>query len=230
VEVGELVPGLWRWTAPHPEWTPDQGGPDGWEAEVASFYCEAAGDVLLIDPIVPADGSERERFWRALDRDVERVGAPHVVLTCAWHARSAGDVLGRYSAARLWTHADDVGELPAGVVATDPFRPGDELPGGASAIVGVVGGGSEVLLWIPSRAALAAGDTLLGGGPYGVRMCPDSWLGDSDPVAARAELRARLENLPVELVLVTHGESLLAGGPKALEQALVELREERGRG
>ena len=90
MEVGELVPGLWRWTAPHPEWTPDQGGPDGWEAEVASFYCEAEGDILLIDPIVPAEGSERERFWRALDRDVERVGAPHVVLSCAWHVRSGG--------------------------------------------------------------------------------------------------------------------------------------------
>jgi hypothetical protein len=221
MEVAELAPGLWRWTARHPEWTPDQGGPEGWEPEVASYYCEAAGDVLLIDPIVPADGGERERFWRALDHDVEKPGALHVVLTCAWHARSSGAVLVRYRGARLWTHADDLDELPAGVVATNPFRPGDALPGGASAIAAAVGGPvTDVLLWLPSHAALVSGDTLLGGGPAGVRVCPDSWLGGADPAEVRAGLRTRLGALPVERVLVTHGEPLLANGRSALEREL----------
>lgn len=221
MDVAQLVPGLWRWTARHPAWTLEEGGPDGWEPDVASFYCEAAGDVLLIDPIVPAAGGDRERFWRALDRDVERAGAPHVVLTCVWHVRSTADVLARYAGARLWTYADDLGELPAGVVATDPFRPGDALPGNASAIAGAVGGPvTDVLLWLPSHAALASGDTILGGGPHGVRLCPDSWLGGADPTGVRAELRARLEGLPVERVLVTHGESLVTGGRAALDLAL----------
>ena len=221
MQVEKLAPGLWRWTARHPDWTPEQGGPDGWEPDVASFYCEADADILLVDPLVPSDGSEEERFWRALERDVEKLGPPHVVLTCAWHARSAADVLARYSGARLWTHADDLGELPAGVVATDPFRPGDTLPGNASAIAGAVGGPvTDVLVWLPSHAALVSGDTILGGGPAGIRLCPDSWLGDADPVAVRAALRARLDGLPIERVLVTHGEPLLAGGREALDRAL----------
>ena len=137
--------------------TPDQGGPEGWDPDVASFYCEAEGDVLLIDPMVPADGSEREHFW-LLDDAGEGRCAPR-----GFHlrgARSAGDILNRYTGAQLWSHADDLDELPAGVVATGPFRPGDQLPGGTSAIEGVVGGGGEVLLWIPTHGALAAGDSL----------------------------------------------------------------------
>ena len=175
--------------------------------------------MLLLDPIVPADAEERARFWRALDRDVEKAGTPHVVLTCAWHSRSSADVLARYPGARLWAHADGAAELPAGVVATDPFRPGDPLPGGASAVHGAVGD-AEVLLWLPSHAALVAGDTLLGGGSAGIRLCPDAWLGGADPAAVRAELRARLEGLPVERVLVTHGEPVLEGAREALDRAL----------
>ena len=219
MDVRELAPGLWRWTARHPEWTPDQGGPGGWEAEVASFYCEAEGSLLLVDPIVPSGLPEQERFWRALDRDVTRVGSPHVLLTCAWHARSSNDVMERYPGTRLWVHAAGAAELPAAVVATDPFRAGDFLAGGVWAIDSTVVDG-EVLLWLPSHAALACGDTLLGGGPAGIRVCPDSWLDGADPAAVRAELRARLGGLPVERVLVTHGEPVLTNGRNALERAL----------
>lgn len=219
--VAEIASGLWRWTARHPAWTPDDGGPDGWEPEVASVYCEAEGDVLLIDPIVPAEDDERKRFWVALDRDVERAGTPHIVLTCAWHARSTADVLARYAGARLWTSADDLDELPAGVVATDPFHPGDALPGGAAAIAGAVGGRvPDVLIWLPSHATLVAGDTLVGGGTAGVRLCPDLWLGDQNLPLVRVRLRARLDGLPVERILVAHGEPLLAGGREALDRAL----------
>jgi glyoxylase-like metal-dependent hydrolase (beta-lactamase superfamily II) len=221
VEVVELAPGLWRWTARHPDWTPEQGGPEGWEPEVASYHCESGSDLLLIDPIVPDDGDDRDRFWRALDRDVERVGKPNVVLTCAWHARSTGAVLDRYGGVRLWTFADGVDELPSGVAATDPFRPGDQLPGGAVAIAGLVFDKmADVLVWLPSHSALVAGDTLIGGGPAGIRVCPDSWLGDADPAAARAALRERLEDVAAERVLPTHGEPLLSGARAALDRAL----------
>ena len=79
---------------------------------------------------------------------------------------------------------------------------------------------TDVLVWLPSHAALVSGDTLLGDGAGGIRLCPDSWLGDADPVAVRAELRLRLERLPVERVLPTHGEPVLAGGRHALDRAL----------
>ena len=114
MEVCEIAPGLWRWTARHPDWTPDQGGADGWEPEVASYYCEAGGDILLIDPIVPAVGSERDRFWEALDRDAARIGAPQVVLTGAWHARSAQRRARAVSRQRAsWAPAEAAAGLPA---------------------------------------------------------------------------------------------------------------------
>jgi glyoxylase-like metal-dependent hydrolase (beta-lactamase superfamily II) len=201
MEVAQLAPGLWRWTARHLDWTPEQGGPDGWGPEVASYYVEVGGSIVLVDPIVSADEADRARFWRALDRDVERLGAPQVLLTCEWHARSTEDVLERYDGSRSWIGAE-----------------GAALPGGAHAIPGLVGG--DVLIWLPSHAALVAGDTLLGSGAAGIRLCPDSWLGDQDPVAARASLRERLRGLEVALVLPTHGEPVLSDGSDALARAL----------
>ena len=41
MEVRSLRPGLWCWSAPHPDWTPAEGGPGGWSRDVWSLYCEA---------------------------------------------------------------------------------------------------------------------------------------------------------------------------------------------
>src|SRR3954469_8861528 len=79
MEAAELAPGLWRWTV----------------GEAGCFYVEADDATLVVDPLVPAD--EAERFWRALDRDVERRGLPlAVLLPGAAHARDADDVAARY--------------------------------------------------------------------------------------------------------------------------------------
>ncbi len=220
MEVAELAPGLWRWTSSHPEWTPDQGGPEGWDEDVAAYLCEADGDLLLIDPIVPSDTAEAGRFWRALDRDAVRSGTPHVVLTGVWHARNCADVLARYPGTRLWVPAGDTEPLPAGLQATDEFRAGDRLPAGALAIEGIIDGYAEALLWLPSHAALVSGDTLLGGGPAGVRLCPESWREGTDTAEVRATLRDRLAGLPVELILVSHGEPVLEHARAALDDAL----------
>jgi glyoxylase-like metal-dependent hydrolase (beta-lactamase superfamily II) len=201
VVVEELAPGLWRWTAVHPEWTPEQGGPEGWEQAVGSVYCETGGDVVLIDPIVPADEPERDRFWRALDRDVARSAATHVVLTCAWHARSSAEVAARYGAA-VWAPDDGTRALPVGVEAVDAALQG------------------EVLLWLPSHAALVAGDTLLGDGAGGVRLCPDSWLGGRDPADVRTALRQRLGDREIRFVLPAHGDPVASEAAAALARAL----------
>jgi glyoxylase-like metal-dependent hydrolase (beta-lactamase superfamily II) len=202
MRVEQLAPGLWRWTERHPVWTPEQGGPDGWGPEVGSVYCEAYGDVLLVDPVLPAQGEERERFWRALDRDVARAAAPPwVLVTSVRHTRSSPEILARYQGAPLWA----------------PGR-GSRLPGSVVAVEAALSG--EVLFWLPSHHALVAGDTLLGDAGGGVRLCPDSWLGDRDPAVVRAALRELLHALPVDLILVSHGDPVLEGGRDALARAL----------
>src|SRR5207247_10318674 len=134
MEVQELRPGLWRWTAPHPEWE----HAEHWGPEVGSVYAELPDAVVVIDPLVPAD--EDERFWSALDYDVERLGRPvHVLLTVHWHERSVAAVLERYRAA-LW-RPEEQGEVPEGVRAA------------------VVGGRGWVaaLFYLEPQAALVAG-------------------------------------------------------------------------
>jgi hypothetical protein len=108
MDVQELRPGLWRWTGSHPEW--DHA--ESWGPEVGSVYAELEDTVVVVDPLVPTD--EEERFWSALDRDVERAGRPlHVLLTVHWHERSVAAVLDRYHAT-LW-RPEEKGELPTGV-------------------------------------------------------------------------------------------------------------------
>ena len=52
--VRELAPGLWRWTALHPEWTPEEAEDgEGWEREVGCIYLETPGHIVLIDPLIP---------------------------------------------------------------------------------------------------------------------------------------------------------------------------------
>jgi glyoxylase-like metal-dependent hydrolase (beta-lactamase superfamily II) len=217
MDVEQVADGLWRWTTPHPDWTPATLEDDGWDRDVACVYYEAADAVVLVDPLVPAEGGERERFLRALDRDVERAGRPvALVVTIFWHERSAGELARRYDGATVWAHRPAVERLSLEV--THPFVPGDRLPGGIEAIDAHRRG--EVLLWLPEHGALVAGDVLLGDGSGGVRVCPDDWLPDD---VSRAELRERLRpllELPVERVLVAHGEPVLADGAAALARAL----------
>ena len=110
MDVRELRPGLWRWTGSHPEW--DHA--ESWGPEVGSVYAELEDTVVVVDPLVPTD--DEDRFWSALDRDVERSGRPlHVLLTVHWHERSVAAVLDRYHAT-LW-RPEEKGELPKGVHA-----------------------------------------------------------------------------------------------------------------
>lgn len=187
MKVSELAPGLWRWTALHPDWSE---GAD-WEREVGCVYYEAAGATVLIDPLVPA---ERERFLDALDRDVERRGLPvAILLTCAWHGRSSDELAERYGASRDGS-VENVVAVPFPIV-------------------------EETMYWLPGRSALVTGDSLMGDGAGGITVCPDTWLEGDAPRVLRRELRALLE-LPIERVLVSHGDPVLEDGRAALERAL----------
>jgi glyoxylase-like metal-dependent hydrolase (beta-lactamase superfamily II) len=195
VRVQELAPGLWRWTGLHPDWTPEQGGPEGWEQEVGCVYYEAPDAVVLIDPLVPPE--DEERYWRALDRDVERAAKPVKVLrTVHWHERSAQAIGERY-------RAEVGGELPRGVEG----HPAVHF--------------EETIFWLPEHGALVFGDVVLGADGGGVRLCPESWLEGAGHTELKDALRPLLE-LPVERLLVSHGEPVLESAPAALAQALGE--------
>ncbi len=209
MEVTRIADGLWRWSTYYGEW----------RDEVGSVYVEADDAIVLIDPLVPEERDEAERFWRALDRDVERAGAPvHVLVTVFWHVRSAAEVVRRY---RGRLHAVSRARAPierrAGLTSV-VFRPGDPLPGGAEALPS--GRATEVVFWLAAHAAVVPGDVLLGDAGGGVRLCPESWLPSG---VGHAELRtalAPLLELPVERVLVSHGVPVLGGGHAALAKAL----------
>jgi hypothetical protein len=199
MDVQELRSGLWRWTASHPKW--DHA--EHWGPDVGSVYAEVSDAVVLIDPLVPED--EEEKFWSALDRDVERAARPvHVLLTVHWHERSVAAVLERYHAT-LW-RPEAKGDLPAGVHA--------EVIKGSDWV--------EAMFFLELHRALVVGDLLVG--KDGEVELPVAWFPKGEQDWARDELRPmlreRLGALPVELVLVSHGEPVLEGGAEALNRAL----------
>ena len=216
MEIAQVRPHLWRWTAPHPDWRPEHAQDGGWEREVAGTAIVRGDELILIDPQAPSEGEDRDEFWRAVDRDVEHHGPPRIVLTVPWHSRSSTEIAERYDGTWLWVYEGAPEE--EGVDPTDTFALGDELPGGMQAFE--AGWQNEVELWLPEHRALATGDVILGAPDGGLRLLPDSWLPEG---ATRGDVRAALApltELPIELVLPAHGESVLAGGAEALRRAL----------
>src|SRR3954454_24902760 len=87
-KANRIGPGLWRWTARHPEWHPGDFG-----AEVASFALDAGGDLLLIDPLLPADD---DRPVLELLDGLAKGRAVHALITIGYHVRSAEALCERY--------------------------------------------------------------------------------------------------------------------------------------
>ncbi len=109
MRVDRLADGLWRWTAATP------GGAEG-----NCVYHEHPDGIVLVDPLLPADAADAERFWRALDRDVERIGRPPVVAsTLPDRGSGARAVAERYDGSRI--------------VAGDALAAAGALPGGVEA-------------------------------------------------------------------------------------------------
>jgi hypothetical protein len=196
----EIAPGLLRWTAPHPEWDPhaEPGSSGEWGQMVGSVLYEVSSTVVLIDPLLPTD--ERTQFLDWLDRRV--AGRPVSILTTIrWHRRDREELAERYKANT--THAWNY--IPHGVEQR-PLR-----------------GAGETLFWLPDVATLVAGDRLVGDREGGVLVCPQSWL--EDVRANRADvagLMRPLLELPIERLLVSHGDPVLHGGHAALERAIAE--------
>ena len=195
----ELAPGLWRWEAPHPDWTPSAtpGSPADWPRDVGSVLYETDEAVTLVDALLPA---APETFLRWLD-ELVRGRSVVCLTTIAFHHRSREAIVERYGASTSRAR----GNLPAGVETFAVRRAG------------------ETMVWLPGPRALVPGDRLLGDDAGGLRLCPESWLRYLPSKIGLAELREALRpllELPVELVLVSHGEPVLAHGRDAIARAL----------
>ena len=191
VDVQLIADGLWRWTAAHPNaanW-PDFGPPV--PPEVGCVYYEAPDAVVLFDPLLPT--GEEEKLLAYLDRDVERLGLPvSILLTAAWHERSAPILRERYGAT-------------------------DRIPDSVEAYP-IEGAPEEQLAYfIRPHRTLVVAEIFAGDGRGGLALVPSPAL--TDRAALDRSLRVIAE-LPVERVLVSHGEPVLSDGRRALELAL----------
>jgi hypothetical protein len=189
--VQEIAPGLRRWTAWH----------DEWEEYVGSLVVETRDGLVLIDPLDPP----------------QEVAAPdHALVTVYWHGRGTGGS----GAKHVWASTRSAQPLKnRGIEVTNAFRAGDDLPGGIQAFQ--TARAAEVVYWLPQHASVVAGDVLLGAGAKpratsaALRLCPERWLGKGTHDDLRESLRPLLE-LPVERILVSHGEPVLRDGKRAL--------------
>src|SRR3712207_4926804 len=172
MDVRQIAPGLWHWTAPHSDWKPeDEEGGEGWGQIVSSYALVGGHGVVLFDPQVPPEEGEAQRFWDALDRDVGAHGPPAILITIYWHVRSAKEIAARYAGTTVWSPAHAMKELAKRVQYTHTYAAGDDdLPAGIRAYDTARLG--EMVLYLPTHKALLFGDVVLDG----VRLLPDSWL------------------------------------------------------
>ena len=199
----ELRPGLRTWTAHHEEWG----------QEVRGFAILEPERLILVDPLLGGDQWEElaaTRGERALD----------VLATLHYHVRSGGEVRERHPDATLWAYEGGRAKIAERAPVDRTFAVGEELPGGLVALGPLPR--AEVVFWDAARAALFAGDVLVGDGENGegLTMCPEPWLDGPSLDTLRAGLAPVLD-LPVELVLTAHGEPTLADARAALRRALV---------
>jgi hypothetical protein len=206
--TGEILDGLWRFEALHPEWTEwEAGGEDGWEPVVGWWALSTPAGLVLVDPLIDD--------WPVVDRLVEaHGGCAGIIRTCHWHQRSTAEAADRYRtgvwAMRFQNNGDepplhrelsDREELFDGLIAREVERD------------------DEVALWLVNQRALIFGDAMLRRANGQLWVCPDSW---TQPAGGPSRLRAllrELTELPVEHVLVSHGPLVLGDGLSSLRAA-----------
>lgn len=188
-EIIDVLPGLWLWRIPHPDWAPEDGG----DRRVTSTYVEAGGEVAVLDPLAPAH--PEHPVWARLDA---RPPTMAVVLKPD-HVRHVDLFVRRYGAHGYGPdmfHKDDIPETDL-----EGVFPGDTLPGGFVALYDGRGR-NETPLWLPEHRAIVFSDALTSlGGELQVWAIP--WHQERALPALRAML-----DLPFEHVIVSHGQPL----------------------
>ncbi len=191
----EIAPGLWHWTARH----------DQINMDVSSYYL--LPERVVIDPMVPPEGLE----WFE-----QREPPEHVLLTNRHHDRHAWRLREAFNCT-VHCIRNGLHELE-GRGSVEAFDFGDELPGGAVAFEVDAICPDETALHIAAKRALACADGIVRGpGQSGLTFVPDQFM--DDPEQTKAGLRdsyRRLLDLDFELLLLAHGEPIVARGKEAL--------------
>lgn len=196
----EIQQGVWWWEAVHPDWEPGDEETQDWGPEVSAYAIDDGERLLLFDPLLlPAPLDEL-----ASRREIV------IVLTCPWHERDARKVAAQFGATAFVPSPD---ENVAGPLGAQLFGAGDRLRVGVEALPGMEP--NDVMLWVESRQALVAGDTLIDRGS-GLEF-PTDWANKGVPAEQILETLQPLLELPVKLVLPTHGPPT---DRAALERAL----------
>ena len=181
--------------SPHPDWEPTED----WPQEVPVVRYETEDDVVLIDPFLPTD------------EDFDPHGRPvRVLLTQGAHYRGTADFVERFGAS-VWTPPSAVWRKIPNPATTD------ELPPGIEAIE-LDGEPQQVVFFIREHATLVSGDVLAGRGGR-VRIFVD----DADPERLLPALES-LADLPIERVLIPHGDPVLSDGARRIREAVAEAR------
>jgi glyoxylase-like metal-dependent hydrolase (beta-lactamase superfamily II) len=183
------------WYSPHPDWEPTED----WPQEVPVVRYETDSEVVLIDPFLHPDD------------DFDPHGKPVcVLLTQGAHYRGTADFVGRFGAS-VWTPP-----RAAWRKIPDPATT-SELPSGVEAIE-LDGEPQQVVFFIPEHATLVSGDVLAGRDGH-IRI----FLDDADPDLLLPALEA-LADLPIERVIIPHGDVIHSNGAARIRDAVAEAR------
>jgi hypothetical protein len=220
--MDELVAGIHRWSAPHPEWRP--------RTEEVQSYALVAGEALLLaDPLLPPETDERRPPLLAqLELLAAAAARVELLVTVPYHTRSVEELYERFASqrpTRLWGHALVRKRLRAGTTL-------QTIPMGAAGTAESIAGGavqaytigrprrSEHPLYVPSLRTVVFGDAVVGA-QGGLRFWTLSsgtgaeWYRD-----VFAPSLAPLVEQPVEHVLVTHGPPVIGDGQRQLALCL----------
>jgi hypothetical protein len=184
-EVHDVASGLWIWRQRHPAWRAGLA----WPETVTSTCIESGGEVAVLDPLAPPEGSE---VWERLDAKPPTMA----VVLKPDHVRDVDLFVQRYGARAFGPWLFFAGDAPE--TTLEEIEPGMELPGGLRTLFDARWR-NETPLWLPEQKALVFADALTA--PDGeLRIWNTRQLG-----RAREVYREYLE-LPFEHVIVAHGE------------------------
>jgi glyoxylase-like metal-dependent hydrolase (beta-lactamase superfamily II) len=197
--VKEILPGVYHWTARHPN--------IGFE--VSSYFVVESG--TLLDPMIPPDvGLD----WFEADH-----AAQAIALTNRHHDREAGAYCAAFGINPVLVPESGLHEFEHKDLDVRGYAPGEEIiPGIVAHEVGAICP-DDMALEIRSAGALAMADGLVHF--ERVRFVQDQLM--DNPQQTKRELVERLEQLldvDFDTLLFAHGEPIVGGGKQVLREFL----------